>query len=113
MIRPSFSLAWAASMQIYDPVNSAKEVAQVIGGKIAENILPLGQADKWVNTCAVRMSYILNKIGVIIPHIPGKTVSGANHLWYFHYIKDVIQFLNEKWGKPDLIVAYPPIGSLA
>jgi hypothetical protein len=56
------------------------------------------------------MSYILNRAGVLIPHVPGKTVSGADHRWYFHYVKDVIQFLTQRWGKPDLIAAYPPSG---
>lgn len=110
MGRPSFALAWQASMQIYDPVNSAAKVAQVIGGKVATNILPVGQQGKWTNTCAVRISYILNKSGVLIPHVTGKTVSGAEHYWYFHYVRDVITFLTQQWGKPDLVAAYPPSG---
>ncbi|HEX5683715.1 MAG TPA: type VI secretion system amidase effector protein Tae4 [Ideonella sp.] len=108
--RPSFSAAWAASMQIYDPVNSAARVASVVGGKVAANILPPGQAGKWGNTCAVRLSYVLNKTGVLIPHTPGKTVSGADHRWYFHYVRDVIQFLQQRWGKPDLVASFPPTG---
>ena len=110
MGRPSFSAAWAASMQIYDPADSATKIARVVGGKVAENILPLGQAGKWANTCAVRMSYVLNKTGVLVPHFPGKTVSGADRCWYFHYVRDVIQFLKQRWGDPDLITPYPPFG---
>ena len=42
MSRPSFNIAWHASLRIYDPVNSANKVAKVIGGRVAENILPFG-----------------------------------------------------------------------
>ena len=34
MVRPSFSLAWAASQQIYDPANSGAKVAKIIGGLV-------------------------------------------------------------------------------
>jgi hypothetical protein len=81
-----------------------------VGGKVAQNILPKGEKGKWDNTCAVRISYILNQSGVLVPHIAGRTVSGGNHQWYFHYVRNVISFLNQQWGKPDLIAAYPPSG---
>ena len=110
MNRPSFATAWAASMQIHDPANAAAKVAQVIGGKVAANILPIGQQGKWVNTCAVRMSFILNSTGVMIPHMRGKTVSGSGGRWYFHYIRDVVQFLIARWGPADLVIPYPPQG---
>ena len=110
MSRPSFTAAWHASRRIFDPVNSADKVAKVIGGKVAENILPLGQQGKWQNTCAVRMSYILNQSGVHIPFMAGRTVSGAHHQWYFHYVRDVIAFLKQRWGQPDIIAPYPDSG---
>jgi hypothetical protein len=110
MKRPTFAAAWAASQQIYDPLNSGTKVARVIGGKIAANILPVGLPGKWSNTCAVRLSFILNRTGTLIPFIPGRTVSGADHRWYFHYVKDVIAFLDRTWGKPDLVAAFPPSG---
>lgn len=108
MNRPSFTVAWAASQRIYDPSNPTQKVAQIVGGKVASNILPEGQQGKWKNTCAVRMSYILNNSGLTIPYTPGKTVSGADKNWYFFYVQDVIHFLKQSWGKPDLIAAYPP-----
>lgn len=107
MSRPKFSEAWAASKRIYDPVDPAAKVAQVIGGHVALNIAPKGT---WVNTCAVRMSYILNESGVKIPFTAHKTVSGAKHHWYYHYVRDVIAFLKKEWGKPDIISKYPPAG---
>lgn len=64
---------------------------------------PLG----WENTCAVRMSYILNESGLLIPHIAKQTSSGADKRWYFRAVNDLIDFLSEEWGKPDLVVSFP------
>ena len=109
--RPLFDIAWAASRRIYDPANPnpAAKVAEVIGGMVAKNITTPSRY-RWENTCAVRMSYILNHSSVFVPYIPGKTVSGADKRWYFHRVVDVIDFLTQRWGKPDLIVPYPPSG---
>jgi hypothetical protein len=107
MKRPLFAAAWAASMRIYDATNSGKRVADVIGGKVSQNIAPRG---KWVNTCAVRMSYILNQTGTLIPFTGEATVSGADHRWYFHYVKDAISFLKKTWGEPDFVAPYPSSG---
>lgn len=106
MIRPLFSSAWVASQRIYDASNPEAKVAKIIGGKMAENITAPGS--QWANTCAVRMSYILNQSGVIIPFEYNKTVSGADKRWYFHYVRDLISFLGKRWGKPDIIASYPP-----
>ena len=108
MTRPLFDIAWAASRRIYDPANPGTKVAEVIGGNVAINIV--SSKKPWKNTCAVRMSYILNQSSVLVPYIPGQTVSGADKRWYFHRIDDVIGFLTQRWGKPDLIVPYPPHG---
>ena len=64
---------------------------------------------KWVNTCAVRMSFILNSANVIIPGIPGKTVAGKDKKQYFFRVTDVIVFLKQRWGRPDVISQYPPL----
>ncbi len=107
MARPSFSVAWAASMRIYDPVDSAERVAQVIGGNVAVNINSRDPKLRWINTCAVRMSYILNQAGMNIPHVPGQTVSGAHKCWYFFRVRDLIIFLRQRWGRAE-VVDYPP-----
>jgi hypothetical protein len=107
MKRPSFSAAWAASMRIYAPVNSAAKVAQVIGGYVEKNINNPDPKQKWGNTCAVRMSYILNQSGLTIPSILGQTVFGADKRQYFFRVDDLIAFLKARWGKPE-IVKYPP-----
>lgn len=58
MSRPSFNAAWAASQRIYDPANPGAKVAKVIGGNVEKNINNPVPAQRWDNTCAVRMSYI-------------------------------------------------------
>ena len=110
MKRPSFEIAWAASMRIYDPANVGAKVAQGIGSNVAKNINNPDPKQRWSNTCAVRVSYVLNESGMLIPYIPGQTVSGADKRWYFFRVKDVIAFLKLHWGTPDLIVQYLPSG---
>lgn len=109
MARPFFAAAWAASQQIYDPVNSGQRVATLVGGYVEKNINNPEPSQKWTNTCAVRMSYILNYAGFIIPKIPGQTVSGGDQRQYFFWVKNLITFLEGMWGKPD-VVKYPPSG---
>lgn len=109
MARPSFAVAWAASQKIYDPANSGLKVATLIGGYVEKNINNPDPSQKWSNTCAVRMSYILNQAGLTIPKIPGQTVSGGDQRQYFFRVKNLITFLESKWGKPD-VVKYPPSG---
>lgn len=109
MVRPVFNAAWAASQRISSPLNQSAKVAALIGGTVARNIAltpPLG----WKNTCAVRMSYILNQSGMPVPRIPGKTVSGDDKKWYFYRVKDLIEFLTQRWGKADLILPFPVAG---
>lgn len=109
MARPPFATVWNASMGIYDPKDPLGKVAKVVGGYVAINI-NAEPPRNWKNTCAVRMSYILNQSGLPIPAVPGKTVSGADKKNYFFRVPDVINFLTQRWGKPDLIIAYPPPG---
>ena len=109
MPRPSFSAAWAASQRIYDPVNSGARVAKVIGGNVEKNINIPNAAQRWDNTCAVRMSYILGQAGLMIPSIQGQTVSGADRRQYFFRVRDLIGFMKQRWGKAE-VVKYPASG---
>jgi len=84
-------------------------VASVIGGRVADNINNPNPEQRWNNTCAVRMSYILNHSGLVIPKISGQTVSGADHRQYFYRVRDLIAFLKQRWGNPET-VNYPPSG---
>ncbi|MBP1120729.1 type VI secretion system amidase effector protein Tae4 [Pseudomonas syringae] len=110
MARPFFTAAWAASQHIYDPVAPEKRVAEVIGGFVAQNINNPDALARWKNTCAVRMSYILNYTGAKIPKTPDQTVSGEDRNQYFFRITDLKNFLIRNWGKPE-IVKYPPSDS--
>lgn len=94
-------------MLIYDPVNPGDKVARVIGGNVAKNINNPDPRQRWSNTCAVRMSYILNKSGILIPKILGETASGSDMRQYFFRVKNLIKFITREWGKPE-IVNYPP-----
>lgn len=109
MSRPTFDAAWAASQRIYDPTNSGAKVAKMIGGNVEKNIRNPIATQRWDNTCAVRMSYILGQAGMIIPGIPGQTVSGADGKRYFFRVRDLIAFLKQRWGQAE-IVNYPASG---
>ncbi|QCP47799.1 cytoplasmic protein [Trinickia violacea] len=107
MTKPAFSTVWAESQAIYSPTHTGEKVAQMIGGNVAAHIRD--KKNPWKNTCAVRMSYILNRSGVFIPALPGKTKTGDGGLNYFYRVKDLIAFLRQRWGEPE-VVAYPPSG---
>lgn len=109
MARPSFSAAWAASQRIYDPVNSGARVASLIGGNVEKNINITQGARRWNNTCSVRMSYILSQAGMVIPSIHGQTVSGSDGRKYFFRVRDLVVFLQHRWGKAE-VVKYPASG---
>ncbi|WP_261336392.1 type VI secretion system amidase effector protein Tae4, partial [Burkholderia contaminans] len=99
MKRPSFAVAWAASQRIYDPANSGARVAKVIGGYVEKNVNNPDPTQRWSNTCAVRMSYILGEAGMVMPRIPGQTVSGGDDRQYFFRVRDLIRLLEQRWGK--------------
>ncbi|WP_260433579.1 type VI secretion system amidase effector protein Tae4 [Burkholderia sp. Bp8998] len=63
--------------------------------------------------CAVRLSYILGQAGMPIPYILGQTVSGADKRWYFFRVKNLIDFLEQRWGKAEVIRFPPPRGGNA
>lgn len=107
MTKPTFKASWTASQKIFNPSAPSEHVANIVGGEVAANIRD--KKNPWKNTCAVRMSYILNQSGVLIPPIAGKTKKGADHRNYFYRVKDLISFLKHQWGAPE-VVAYPPSG---
>lgn len=99
-----FQKAWFAANYIYQPLNdSGKRVAEVIGGRVAFNINEVDEHYRWKNTCAVRLSYILNESGLKVPAIPGKTVSGSDGSQYFYRVRDLNEFLILSLGKPEVV----------
>ena len=78
---------------------TSPQVYEKIGGKVYQNYLinPTG----FENSCALRISYALNKSGALIPHLPG-TGSGSDGMWYFYRVSDLSKYLNKTYGKPEV-----------
>jgi hypothetical protein len=81
------------------PAGTVEQVKQRIGGKIA--------ADSTItNTCAIRMSRVLNYNGFQLPP-PSQamtTQSGSDRLWYSRYQKQLTAWLETTIGPPSLVV---------
>jgi len=112
--RPNFIAAWSAAKRIYDPLEPLKKVKDTIGGMEMKNFEISPEQGGWENSCAVRMSYVLNYTGHPIPRIKNKTVSGGDYKWYFYRVRDLIACLYQVWGDPELIIDFPhiPVKSL-
>lgn len=93
--RPAFDVAW----NNFTKINvSVAEVGKIIGGKVQANI----DAKTFTNGCAIRMSYTLNYSGIpIIRNNNWSTVSGADKYWYIFRVRELINYLNYIFGKPD------------
>ena len=101
IVKPSFTRIWAFFSEINVPV---KDVGKKIGGNVQANI----ESGVFQNACPIRMSYALNKVGILIPS--GKkfaVVSGADKKQYMYRVNDMIQFLEETLGKPDITIKSP------
>lgn len=101
IVKPSFTRIWAFFSEINVPV---KDVGKKIGGNVQANI----ESGVFQNACPIRMSYSLNKVGILIPS--GKkfaVVSGADKKQYMYRVNDMIQFLEETLGKPDVTIKSP------
>lgn len=95
--------AWNAFTTINIPV---KEVGKKLGGKVQENIdMPEGGFE---NACPIRMSYVLNQIGLPIhKNTRYGSVSGADGRQYLYRIGDMMDYLEHLFGKPDKKVTAP------
>lgn len=101
MQRPSFGPAWIR----FSEVNiSVSQVGALIGGKVKSNI----EKGIFQNACPIRMSYVLNYTGISIPANSGyAAVSGKDKKWYIYRVNDMIRFLEERFGKPDITERSP------
>lgn len=113
--RPSLIRARTAFKEVYEEVvKTVSGVGNKIGGKVDYNINGLTpEQGRFENACAIRMSYVLNKTGIKIPFMKGKTVSGGHGNWYIYKVKDLIQFLHDTFGKPDVVIQDPSPSKLS
>ncbi|QLE84476.1 hypothetical protein FLM48_04850 [Shewanella sp. Scap07] len=114
MKRPSLILARNAFKNIYDDIGkSVSSVGTKIGGNVDYNINMLTiEQGRFENACAIRMSYVLNTIGVKVPYLKGKTISGGRGNWYLYRVSDLIDFLYDTFGEPDTVVPSPSASKL-
>mgnify|MGYP000194525112 CR=1 FL=1 len=91
-------------MKMEYPTGSAEDVFSAIGGKV--------KANNFTNSCAVRISKALNYSGHPISYIPPNlTVSGDDGLWYIYRVTEMIKYLTNKFGPPDIIIKNKPYQS--
>lgn len=85
---PRFDLLWANYPDDDDP----EAVKRMIGG---------GVDRPWItNTCAIRMSYALDRAGSPIPRgYPGlSTVQGADGRWYAFRVRELVRYLEREFA---------------
>jgi hypothetical protein len=56
----------------------------------------------FTNGCATRMSYCLNYGGLPVAKIDGQTVTGADHKNYIFRVRQMVSFITERLGSPDI-----------
>lgn len=101
IVKPSFTKAWTYFSEINVPV---AQVGKKIGGNVQINI----DSGIFQNACPIRMSYVLNKCGILIPkNKKYAVVSGKDKLQYMYRVNDMIEFLKVTFGKPNLTAKQP------
>jgi len=98
---PSFDV-----METSYPYGSTDQVKSEIGGKI--------NADWINNTCAIRMSRVLN---YSVPELQiskqgNLTISGNDKKWYFYRVSDLIKYLTNNLGKADVYLTRTNTGEI-
>jgi hypothetical protein len=98
---PSFDV-----MEKSYPYGSTDQVKSEIGGKI--------KADWINNTCAIRMSRVLN---YSVPELQiskegNLTISGNDKKWYFYRVSDLIKYLTNNLGKADIYLTRTNTGEM-
>jgi len=104
---PTFANFKASYPTVKDPGNDdnptgekdmpAADVYKMIGGEVQKI------AGNEPNACAARWSRAMNYSGVAIPHIPGKTFSGADGKYYFLMASDAFDWMMQNY-KPDILL---------
>ncbi|AKJ31977.1 cytoplasmic protein [Caldimonas brevitalea] len=85
-------------------------VGKKLGGKVQMNV----EANIFRNACPIRMSYVLNKTGHPISSNMGyAAVSGSDKRFYLYRVKDMLDYLNRTFGKPDKTAQSPKLQDFA
>ena len=100
MHRPMFMQAWGLFTRVNVPVAS---VGRTIGGRVGQNVA----SGVFQNACPIRMSYVLNYSGVPIPSAGYHVVSGADRRWYIFRVGEMMTFLEQSFGNPDITARTP------
>ena len=103
--RPKFQEAWLLFKHVRI---SVKAVGEKIGGKVKANT----QSGKFPNACPIRMSYVLNYSHIPIPKDKRyAVVSGADGKWYMYRVNDMLAFMNDHFGPPDITAKAPDLSA--
>ena len=81
------------------PKGDVDNVKSKIGGKV--------DADWINNTCAIRVSRVLNYSGNSVPFKKGETISGKDKKWYFYRVRNLRPFIESIYGAPDVTLRSP------
>ena len=97
-------VTYAVLSAAFDDVKkkSVQDVGRIIGGMVKVNI----DSGDFINACALRLSYALNKAGIKISSNDGKVSSGADGKKYLYRMNDV-----EKLVKNNLYFTETPSGT--
>lgn len=92
-------------MKIYKECKSLYDTPEAfyesLGGDIA--YAAKSNPEMFSNTCAARLSQAMNKSGLVIPYIQGKTIMGSNQMNYFIRASDMKKYFISLWGNPRII----------
>lgn len=66
----------------------------------------------WENTCAVRMSYALNRSGILLDNSKGN-IKGDDGYIYWYRVSELSAFLEQKFKKPDYEYTPSPVIDLS
>lgn len=81
-----------------------KELVEQIGGDLHKTLKGIYPDLDLMNTCAVRLSYCLNKSGSNITRSTGvRMFKGADGNFYTISADEMISYLRAKYGKPKLV----------
>jgi hypothetical protein len=99
MIRPSFAHAW----QAFSAVNmSVRDVGKKLGGHVQSN----NAANIFTNACPIRMSHVLNHVGIKLQRNHGYAVVSGGDL-YMYRVNDMMSYLARTFGTPDKTAKMP------